>query len=167
MAEKWETRDLHNSHFHTSRDERHEMGGINCEKDKRSFLQRNPSFKIFIIDLIFIVIISGVIVPFLYKREGTAGLEGYRLNLRAFYFDESVMVSLTLEGKDEELKGGDYVEAGFYYEEDPSPVKVSDITPEYGADRVLKTILPATEEEYIFCSVTINGQNKTIKKKIK
>ena len=166
MGKQWETNGLDQSQFHSSRSERHEMGGISKNKKRLGFFQRNPSFKILIIDLIFIAIISGVIVPFIMKREGVSNLEDYKLTLKAFNFDDTVMVSLTVKDT-EGIDSAGLVEASFYFEEDLQEFIESDLLPSDGDERVLKRGIPENDSKYIYCNVTINGNNKTIKKKIK
>lgn len=167
MTEKWETEGLGESNFHSSREERHEMGGFRDNREQKGFFRRNPSFKIFIIDLILIVIISGVLVPYLYKREGSARLDGYELTVRAFYYDDNIMISLTVKGGKDSLSPGSYMEACFRTESSGDSVTVSDITPRKGEERILKATLKDISSAYVFCDVSMNGQNKTIKKKIK
>lgn len=166
MAEKWETTGGDEFHFHSSRKERLESAGPVIRTDKRGFFRRNPSFKIFILDLLLIAIISGVIVPYLFKREGTAELEGYRLVVRAFNFDDKVMVSLSVSGRDKSINTGSLLEVRFYGENPGEEAALSDLTPRSGEERILKGALDIPGEKYIFCAVVINGKNKTIKKKI-
>lgn len=166
MDKKWEISGLSDAHFHSSRKERHEVGGIPDKGAKKGFFQRNPSFKIIMIDIVFIIIISGVIVPFVYKREGTATVENYKLILKAFEFDDQVMFSLTVREKDG-INNSSLVESEFYLEEGTQTFLESDILPGPGEERVLKGSLPFNLEKYLYCNITINGTNKIIKKKIK
>jgi hypothetical protein len=166
MDNKWEINGLDNSNFHSSRKERHELGGVDGNKIKKGFFQKNPSFKIVIIDLLFIIIISGVIVPFIYKREGTLKIDNYRMTLKAFDYDDQAMVTLTVRETDG-LDSGGLVEADFYLDKDSLHASESDILPGSGEERILKAKLSSNNEIYIFCNITINGKNKTIKKKIK
>lgn len=164
--DNWETTGLEDLNCHSSRRERHQMGGIDKNSGKMGFFQKNPSFKIYIIDLIFIAIISGVIVPFVYKNEGTTKIENYKIVLKVFEYDDKIMLTLTVSEKDNiDLK--DLVEADFYLDMDSEHVTETDILPGSGEKRVLKTGLLFRNEKYAFCSITINGENKTIKKKIK
>lgn len=167
MDNKWETKGLVENHFHSSRAERLQMGGISEEVDKKTFFQRNPSYKIFLIDLIFIVIISGVIVPFIVKREGSTSMSGYKLALKAFDYDDQVMAALSITGTEKISGTGNMVEAVFYYESGDEKSVVTDILPESSKERILKTNLKSGGIDYILCDVLINGEFKTIKKKIK
>jgi len=163
---KWEISELDNTNLHSSRKERHQLSGMDGNKKKSSFFQNNPSFKIIIIDLIFIVIISGVIVPLIYKREGTTKIDNYKLVLKAFDYDDEALVTLSIS----ELEGLDtegLVEADFYFDKNSEHIYESDILPGSGEKRILKTGLKSNDEEYVFCDISINGKNKTIKKKIK
>jgi len=166
MNNKWEVSGLENFNLHSSRKERHEFGGIDDNRKKLSFFQRNPSFKIIIIDLIFIVIISGVIVPFIYKREGTAKIDNYKLVLKTFDYDDKILATLTVSEVDG-LDSDDLVEVDFYIDIESIHVNESDILPDPGAMRVLKAELNSNSGNYVFCNITINGKNKIIKKKIK
>ncbi len=166
MDKKWETSGLHDTHFHSSRKERHEAGGIAEKKEKKGFFQKNPSFKIIMIDILFIVIISGVIVPFIYKREGTSTIDNYKLTLKAFDFDDEVMFSLTVIEKDD-TENASLVESEFYLNVDGLTLSESDLLPGPGEERILKGGLPLSDEKYLYCKVSINGKNKIIKKKIK
>jgi hypothetical protein len=153
--------------FHSSRKERYAAGHIKEPPDKKGFFQRNPSFKILLIDLIFIAIISGVIVPFIFKREGVATVNDYSIKLRAFYYDEDIMASLTVEAEDTEETGNGYVEAFFYTEKSKQEVKVEDLLPVSGGERLLKAVLAHDGEDYLLCRVEISGISKTLRKKIK
>lgn len=166
MDKKWETSGIDEANFHSSRKERYELGGIGENKIKKSFFQRNPSFKIIIIDLIFIVIISGVIVPFIFNREGKSSIDNYRLTMRAFEYDDQVMVTLTILETGGERNNG-VADGVFYLASDSISSSHSDILPDSGEERVLKSSLPFNKEKYAFCDISINGQTKTIKKKIK
>lgn len=167
MSDNWETRGLEDNFFHSSRKERHDLGGITCEDDKRTFFQRNPSFRILIIDLILIVIIAGVIIPFLYKREGTTTLEGYKMTMRAFHFDDQVMASLTVKSSKDDVVPGEILEVKFHFNDDQQSAMVQDITPEPGEERILKAILNKSESEYAYATIQLMGQEISIKKKIK
>lgn len=166
MDKKWETSGLNDAHFHSSRKERYESGGITEKKKKKGFFQKNPSFKIIIIDILFIIIISAVIVPFIYKREGTSAIDNYKLTLKAFEFDDQVMFSLTVIEKDNS-ENGSLVESEFYLIEGEMSLSESDLLPGPGEERILKGGLPLGDEIYLYCNVSINGKNKLIKKKIK
>lgn len=166
MDKQWETQEVDNSHFHSSRKERYKVAGIDRDKKQLGFFQRNPSFKILIIDLIFIAIISGVIVPFIMKREGMTNFESYKLTIKAFDFDDLVMVSLSVKDM-ENMDSNELVEASFYFEENQREFVETDLLPSNGDERILKTGIPSINSNYIYCDVTINGKNKTIKKKIK
>lgn len=164
MNNKWETQGLHNTQFHSSRKERHVMGGPELKK-KKGFFQRTPAFRIFIIDLIFIVIISGVIVPFIMKREGTSKIDNYKLSLKAFNYDEEVMAILTVI-EIENLPSEGIIDASFYFEDDNMENIESDLLPGNGEERVLKFRMKSENSDYLYCNVQINGKNKTIRKKI-
>lgn len=166
MDKKWETTGLNEAHFHSSRKERYEVGGVSEKVEKKGFFQKNPSFKIIMIDILFIVIISGVIVPFIYKREGTSTLDNYKLTLKAFEFDDLVMFSLTVSEKDG-IENSSLVESTFYLVEGGKSLSESDILPGPNEERILKGGLPLSEEVYLYCRVSINSKNKIIKKKIK
>ena len=167
MDRQWETKGLDEKNYHSSRKERYKTGGITGENKKMSFFQKNPSYKIFIIDLIFIVIISGVIVPFIYKREGTSTIDNYKMTLRTFDYDDQILLTLTILEQDGVHSNG-MVEARFYFKDNNQSIPVArDILPAMRQSRVLKARLPKKSGEYIYCSVTINGQKKIIKKKIK
>ena len=166
VNKQWETKDLEDTQFHSSREERHIAGGILKQKGKDGFFQKNPAMKIILLDLIFIVIISGVIVPFIMKREGTARFENYSLTLKAFTFDNEVMAVLTVRGTKKSEPSG-LIEVSFYFEDDLSDHLESDLPPSDGEKRVFRTKLISTGSEYIYCNIRINGKNKTIKGRIR
>lgn len=167
MFENRETEGAGFHSYHSSRKERYAVGHINESKVKNGFFQRNPSFKILFIDLIFIVIISGVIVPFIYRREGVSSIDNYSLELRAFYYDSNIMASLTVRGKEGSNIEDSYVSAYFYTEESQEGIGVEDLLPDPGEERLLKAVLPHLNQEYLLCRIEINGTSRTIKKKIK
>jgi flagellar basal body-associated protein FliL len=164
MKNNWEIQGIDSIYFHSSREERQKLGGIE-KKKKTGFFQNNPTFKIIIIDLIFIVIISGVIVPFIMKREGSARLDNFKVILKAFNYDDEVMATLTVR-ETENRKSDGVIDAGFYLKDNSEEMTESDLLPSFGNERVLKISLKSIESDYIFCNVQINGKNKTIKKRI-
>lgn len=161
---QWETQGLSNIQFHSSREERHHLGGIEVKK-KKSFFQRNPTFRILIIDLIFIVIISGVIVPFIIKREGSVKIDNYKISLKAFNFDDQVMATLTVQ-ETENLESEGILEASFYFNEDSGKNTETDLLPKRHGERVLKAGIKSVNSDYIYCRVSFDGKNKIIKKRI-
>lgn len=166
MAKQWETEGPSSTHFHSSRKERHISGGIKEKKKSLSFFKRNPSMKIILLDLVFIVIISGVIVPFIMKREGTSSIDNYKISLKAFSFDDEVMATLTIsETKNIETTG--LVEADFYFEKDSVLANESDLLPSISGERVIRTKMNWDNSEYLFCHIGINDKSKIIKVRIR
>lgn len=167
MAEKRETSGLDQVYYHSSRKERHESSHIGMEDRNLSFFRRNPSFRIFLIDLVFIAIISGLLVPFIFRREGTASLEGYGLELRAFRFDGEVMASLAVSASGEDAVPGSYMEVLFFLDDSDEGETLTDLSPPLDEERIFRAVFSASDAEYVSCRLTLNGKNKTIKKKIK
>jgi hypothetical protein len=165
MDKQWETSGLSDNNLHSSREERHTLGGTNQPKVKKGFFQNNPSFKIIMIDLLLIVIISGVFVPFIMKREGTSRIDNYKLTLKAFNFDDQVMATLVILNT-EDLDNEGLVEASFYIDENINLYLESDILPSRLEERILKTKLKSENSDYLYCKIEINGKTKTIKKRI-
>ncbi|MBB6478673.1 hypothetical protein [Spirochaeta isovalerica] len=166
MAENWETAGLDDSHYHSSRKERHHMGNIKEPVEKKGFFARNPSFRIVLIDLIFIVIISGVIVPFIYKREGTVTIEEYSLKLKTFQFDDQIMATLTIRNKKDSGDSNSLIEALFYMEESEAGITAQDLLPDEKEERILKAALPDDGSGYVYCRIEMRGITKVLKKKI-
>jgi len=166
MAERWETRGLENNSFHSSRKERYEAGNRKESDGKKGFFARNPSFKIFLIDLVFIIIISGVLVPFIYKREGVSSIGDYSLKLKAFEFDDQLMISLTVYNKGTVGEKENFIEAVFYSGKEGEEKTIRDLLPPESSDRILKASITDDGSEYVYCRVEIEGESKVLKKKV-
>ncbi|MBN2658130.1 MAG: hypothetical protein EH225_13250 [Calditrichaeota bacterium] len=166
MAEKWETKGQNDTYFHSSRKERYKMGNIEDSVEKKGFFAKNPSFRIFLIDLVFIIIISGIIVPFIYKREGVGNVGEFSLQLKAFRYDDRILVTLTVENRQTSGKGDSYIEALFYTIDPETGIIVGDLLPEDKEKRILKASLVDDGGEYVHCRIELSGSSKVLKKKI-
>lgn len=85
--------------FHSSRKERLSKASKEVIKayEKRnggSFLKRNPQLKILIIDLILVILFGGVILPFLLNLNSRVKIENYKVETKAFVFEDKLLVSL-------------------------------------------------------------------------
>jgi len=165
MDKQWETKGTGSTEFHSSRKERYENGGIGNPKEKKGFFQRNPSYRIYLIDLILIVIISGVIVPFIMKREGSSKIDNYKLTFKAFEYDDEILLTLKIT-ETEDIDTDSLVEARFYFEDSRGESLESDLLPSKLEERIIKSSIISNAVDYAYCDILINGKKKTIKKRI-
>jgi len=166
MAERWEMRELDDSSFHSSRKERYEAGNRKEPGPQKGFFAKNPSFKIFLIDLVLIVIISGILVPFIYMREGVSSIGDYSLKLKAFEFDDQFMIRLTVYNKGMDDGKDNFIEAVFHAGSEAEGKTVQDFLPGEGQERVLRASIANDGSEYVYCRVEIEGESKVLKKKV-
>lgn len=92
------------SGFHYNRDERVGKREFRSEgeRTKGKVFARNRSLLIILLDIVLVLVIFGLYRFILVPRLATTNYEGYELRLRAFEFEDEILVSLRVRAGAEE-----------------------------------------------------------------
>lgn len=170
-ANKIETRYPGELAFHYNREERLQslspevMSRLEGRKSTGLF-KKNRTLMIILLDVLVIIFLYFLLMPFLNKRAQTAELAGYEMKLRAFLYENTTFVSLRITNPGTEAEEeGEMVSVRFYLEDAETDVEVIDILPAEGEEeRILRTQLEGgKKKKRVYAEVRIRGETETLR----
>lgn len=138
-------------------------------KPKKGLFRKNRTLMIILLDVLVIILLYFILMPFLNKRAQTAELAGYEMKLRAFLYEDTTFVSLGITHTGAEGNAdGELAHVRFYLEEGENGVEVIDILPEgLEEERILRTQLEGgKKKKRVYAEVRIRGETETLRTEI-
>ncbi len=160
-------------HFHYNREERYVgLSSAIVERDsqkKRGPFRKNRSLLILFLDVLFILVLVFVIVPILNRSASTSELMGYKMQFRAFLYEDSTFLSLKIEAREDiAAMEQNMVTVRFSLENGDETEKIIDVLPENkGESRIYRGQLDGGEgKQKALARVTIGNEYTEINTEI-
>lgn len=161
--------------YHSSREERLSTASSEVKKayEKRnssSFFKRNPQLKILLIDLILVCLFAGIILPFLLSLNSRVIIENYKIDTKAFIFEDKLLISLNFipnKRKKSKILATEDLKVDILSQEGLL-VSKSDSFPTESESFYISFQLDDNEKlDYLYINITTLDYNKDYKVKVK
>lgn len=160
-------------HFHYNREERYSTLApdiVNRDSQKkRGLFRKNRSLLILFLDVLFILVLAFVIVPLLNRRASITETGNYKMQFRAFLYEDAVFLSLKIEAA-EDIKAMEQntVTVRFRLAEGEGSETLIDLLPEQkGEIRMYRGKIDGGEgKQTAFAEVTIGDTTTELKTEV-
>ncbi len=162
-------------HYHYDRSERRRSLPDSLKErlenpPPRGLFKRNRALTILLLDVLVIIFMYFIVLPFINASFSSAVIEGYRFTLQGFHFEDTGYVSVSVEAIDTPKGNEDnLVSVIFTIEGTDNKTTVFDILPEgKGGSRIIRATLRMRKEDgKVFAVVSAGGQEKKLSATIK
>lgn len=153
--------------YHYNREERLKSASENVKngKDKKGIFKRNPALLILLIDVIVIILVSRLVVPYFLSQRSTAEIQKYHFSLKAFRMEDEVYARVLVRLTEKrEGKSPPPATIIFRYKQKASP-PLQDVLPqEPNNEFFFKFRFPYSKETVeVFAEISFAGETKELR----
>lgn len=163
----------YNYHYDRSERTQHLSEGLKQRMEnppRKGIFKQNRGLTILLLDVLIILFIYFIALPFINASFSSATVLGYRFSLSGFVYENTCYLSIKVEAADPDKSvQGDFVTVVFSLQGSEKKTKVIDALPgEKGQTRIIRATLPIKKEEgTALAALTVGEEDVELSAKLK